>query len=68
MMKKLFAILLLLPLVMSIRAQVKEIVKTGDTTVEVHYADGQTRVLDFYSHDVVRIFQDPAGGRSEDSC
>lgn len=62
MMKKLFAILLLLSLVMSIRAQVKEIVKTGDTTVEVHYADGQTRVLDFYFPDVVRIFQDPAGG------
>ncbi|MBO4589914.1 MAG: discoidin domain-containing protein [Bacteroidaceae bacterium] len=65
-MKRLFVFLMLMPLVVSVRAQVKEIVKTGDTTVEVHYADGQTRVLDFYSLDIVRIFQDPAGGPMRD--
>lgn len=45
---------------------VKEIVKTGETTVEVRYENGQVRVLDFYGPDIVRIFQDPAGGPVRD--
>jgi len=48
------------------RAQVKGIVKTGETTVEVRYMDGQVRHLDFYGPDIVRIFQDPAGGPVRD--
>ncbi len=45
---------------------VKEIVKTGETTVEVRYMDGQVRHLDFYGPGIVRIFQDPAGGPVRD--
>jgi len=45
---------------------VKEIVKTGDTTVEVRYENGQVRILDFYGPDIVRIFQDPVGGPVRD--
>lgn len=41
---------------------VNELVRTGDTMVEVRYANGQTRILDFYGPHLVRLFQDPAGG------
>ena len=46
--------------------QVKDIVRCSDTAVEVHYTDGQKRILDFYGPDLVRIFQDPAGGSMRD--
>ena len=66
MKKTLILLVALLALSVSVRAQVKEIVKTGETTVEVRYMDGQVRVLDFYGPDIVRIFQDPAGGPVRD--
>ena len=66
MKKTLILLVALLALGVSVRAQVKEIVKTGETTVEVRYMDGQVRVLDFYGPDIVRIFQDPAGGPVRD--
>jgi hypothetical protein len=45
---------------------VAEIVRTGDTMVEVHYANGQKRILDFYDFSLVRIFQDPSDGMVRD--
>ena len=44
------------------RAEVKEAVKMNATTVEVRFADGQRRTLDFYNDDIFRVFQDPQGG------
>lgn len=49
-----------------VKPQVKEVVKTGETTVELRFSDGQTRLLDFYGPAVVRLFQDPAGGPVRD--
>ncbi|MBR4779182.1 MAG: DUF5110 domain-containing protein, partial [Bacteroidaceae bacterium] len=66
MKKTLILLVALLALGVSVRAQVKEIVKTGETTVEVRYMDGQVRVLDFYGPHIVRIFQDPVGGPVRD--
>ncbi len=45
-----------------VRAEVKEAVKMNATTVEVRFADGQRRTLDFYNDDIFRVFQDPQGG------
>ncbi|MBR4336745.1 MAG: DUF5110 domain-containing protein [Bacteroidaceae bacterium] len=66
MKKALFVFVALVALGVSVKAQVKEIVKTGETTVEVRYMDGQVRHLDFYGPGIVRIFQDPAGGPVRD--
>lgn len=66
MKKTLIMLVALLALGVSVKAQVKEIVKTGETTVEVRYMDGQVRHLDFYGPGIVRIFQDPAGGPVRD--
>lgn len=49
-----------------VKPQVKEVVKTGETTVELRFSDGQTRLLDFYGPAVVRLFQDPTGGPVRD--
>ena len=46
----------------TVKAEVKEAVKMNATTVEVRFADGQRRTLDFYGNDIFRVFQDPQGG------
>ena len=64
---RLHLLLALLTLVSaSAAAQIVSADKTDGTTVTLRYADGQTRVLDFYGPDIVRIFHDPAGGTLRD--
>ena len=41
------------------KAEIKEAVKMNATTVEVRFADGQRRTMDFYNDDIFRVFQDP---------
>lgn len=46
--------------------EVTDVITTGESTVAVHFSDGQQRVLDWYGPAIVRVFQDPQGGEIRD--
>lgn len=56
----LFPIVFCLPFILS--AQIRDASKINNTTIELQWQNGQSTLVDFYADNIVRIFQDPAGG------
>ena len=50
-----------LPLHMAASSAIKQVKKSGTTTVQLTLANGQNRTLDFYSDRIFRLYQDPQG-------
>ena len=57
-------ILATLALILSLSTQAQTVTRcepTGPSTITITMDNGQTRILDFYSNHIVRIYQDPKG-------